>query len=218
MSGQTNKDSKNVPFFITKCLIVVAGCIIFLGSGEISVSGSGSLFHMRGLLSAMVNEPFPIVKEETPNVYISAADEGQVVFRSSEGYYRYGPSIMQYEDGSYDVWMSSPGNSSSQWDWIRYRHSEDGVTWTKDKVVLYPTPGSADQCSVCDPDVVYFDGYYYLAYTGTSDYRRGGMNNSAFVARSKNPDGPYEKWNGKGWGGSPKPFLKYEDNPNGWGI
>ena len=80
------------------------------------------------------------------------------------------------------------------------------------------TPGSADQCSVCDPNVVYFDGYYYLAYTATDDYRRNGMNNSAFVARSKNPDGPYEKWNGKGWGGSPKPFLKYDGDPNGWGT
>jgi hypothetical protein len=44
------------------------------------------------------------------------------------------------------------------------------------------------------------------------------MNNSAFVARSKNPQGPYEKWNGDGWGGNPQPIIAYEDDPNGWGI
>ena len=117
-----------------------------------------------------------------------------------------------------DAWFSAPGNNSTEWDWIRYRHSEDGVKWGNESIVLRPTPGSADRCSVCDPGVIYFDGYYYLAYTSTKDYRLKGMNNSAFVARSKNPDGPFEKWNGKGWGGKPKAFITYEDDPHGWGI
>ena len=60
--------------------------------------------------------------------------------------------------------------------------------------------------------------YYYLAYTSTWDAKRKGMNNSAFVARSHDPEGPYEKWNGDGWGGNPKPIIEYEDDPNGWGI
>ena len=33
---------------------------------------------------------------------------------------------------------------------------------TKEKIVLKPTPGSKDQCSVCDPGVIYFNDYYYL--------------------------------------------------------
>lgn len=150
---------------------------------------------------------------------VKATEDKRVMFytnRSSA--YRYGPSIMRHEDGSMDMWVSSPGNNKTQWDWIRYRHSADGVRWGGEYVVLYPSPGSADQCSVCDPGVIYFNGYYYLAYTSTHDYGRKGTNNSAFVARSKYPGGPYEKWNGSGWGGSPKPFIDYRDDPSGWGI
>ena len=66
--------------------------------------------------------------------------------------------------------------------------------------------------------ISYFNGYYYLAYTSTSDRNGKGMNNSAFVARSRNPEGPYEKWNGTDWGGDPKAMILYEGDPKGWGI
>ncbi|MBR4470643.1 MAG: hypothetical protein IKS54_04935 [Erysipelotrichaceae bacterium] len=149
---------------------------------------------------------------------IDIVDEGEIIFYSSSGYYRYGPSIMKNEDGSYDAWFSSPGNSGSQWDWITYRHSDDGISWNEEEIVLKPTPGSKDQCSVCDPGLIYFGDYYYLGYTGTDYYEGNGSKNSAFVARSKNPDGPYEKWNGNGWGGAPEPIIEYEGDPKGWGI
>ncbi len=170
------------------------------------------------MVSAMVYEPFEIVRDESLNLTIRAKDEGDVIFRTSEGYYRYGPSIIENEDGSYDAWFSAPGNNSTEWDYITYRHSADGVNWSKEKTVLKPTKNSADRCSVCDPGVFYYDGYYYLGYTSTDDYRHGGMNNNAFVARAKRPEGPYEKWNGRGWGGKPQPILTYEDDPRGWGI
>ena len=162
--------------------------------------------------------------EETPEpqiekrISIEAIDEGDVIFYSSEGFYRYGPSIMKYDDGSMDAWFSSPGNSSSEWDWITYRHSDDGVNWSEEEIVLRPTPGSKDQCSVCDPGVIFFGGYYYLGYTSTADRNAQGANNSAFVARSIYPDGPFEKWNGSGWGGDPEPIILYEGDPSGWGI
>ena len=163
-----------------------------------------------------------VVPEETPEESVSLGveviDEGDIIFYSSDGYYRYGPSIMKYEDGSMDAWFSAPGNSGSQWDWITYRHSDDGVNWSEEEVVLRPTPGSEDQCSVCDPGLIYFDGYYYMGYTSTSDYGHKGANNSAFVARSEYPDGPFEKWNGSGWGGDPMPIIRYENDPEGWGI
>ena len=150
---------------------------------------------------------------------VQAVDEGKVVFSTyNSGGYRYGPSIMTYEDGSMDAWFSAPGNNSTQWDWITYRHSDDGEHWSAEKIVLKPTPDSKDRCSVCDPGLVYFNDYYYMAYTSTSDYSRKGYNNSAFVARSRNPDGPYEKWNGKSWGGYPQPIIAYEGSPYGWGI
>ena len=151
-------------------------------------------------------------------VSIEAMDDGKILSYASNDYYRYGPSIMRYDDGSMDMWYSSPGNSSTQWDWIRYRHSDDGINWSSEQIVLKPTPGSKDQCSVCDPDVFYYDGYYYLGYTGTEYYEGDGSNNMAFAARSQYPDGPFEKWNGSGWGGYPEPILTYEDDPDGWGV
>ena len=149
---------------------------------------------------------------------IKAVDEGEVIFYSSQDYYRYGPSILKNEDGSYDAWFSAPGNNNTEWDWITYRHSDDGVNWSGEKTVLRPTPGSKDQCSVCDPGVIYFGGYYYMGYTSTDYYEGKGSSNSAFVARSEYPDGPFEKWNGSGWGGDPEPIIYYDGEPEGWGI
>lgn len=149
---------------------------------------------------------------------IEAVDEGEIIFYSSQDYYRYGPSIVKNKDGSYDAWFSAPGNNGSQWDWITYRHSEDGLNWSQETTVLRPTPGSKDRCSVCDPGIIYFGGYYYLGYTSTDYYEGKGSANSAFVARSPYPDGPFEKWNGSGWGGDPEPIIPYEGDLEGWGI
>ncbi len=131
--------------------------------------------------------------------------------------YRYGPAIMLDDDGGIDAWFASPGDGKKEYDWITYRHSDDGgQTWGKEKVVLAPTPGTADYKSVCDPDVFFHDGYYYLGYTGTIDGE--GLRNNVFLARSKNPDGPYEKWNGSGWGGMPVPIVYYNGVDIGWGV
>lgn len=149
---------------------------------------------------------------------VAVQDEGEILSYSYRDHYRYGPSIMEYEDGSMDAWFSSPGNSGSQWDWLTYRHSDDGINWSEESVVLKPTPGSKDQCSVCDPGMICFNGYYYLAYTATDYYDGNGSYNMAFVARSKSPDGPFEKWNGNGWGGDPEPFIFYDGGKDNWGI
>ena len=158
-------------------------------------------------------------KKDSANYKITILDEGEIIYNYYQNVgYSYGPSIIKNEDGSYDAWFSSPGNSSTQWDWISYRHSEDGVSWSDPEIVLKPTPGSKDSCSVCDPGVIYFNGYYYIAYSSTNDANGGGFNNSAFVARSEYMTGPFEKWNGEGWGGEPEPIIKYEGDPKGWGI
>ena len=171
-------------------------------------------------------EPFDldaIIAEDQKNkkLYIAAdvPNEGTTIFYTGDqGGYRYGPSIVRNEDGSYDAWFASPGNNSTEWDYITYRHSEDGISWSNEKTVLRPTKGSKDHCSVCDPGITYFNGYYYLAYTATADAGRKGYNNSAFVCRSKNPDGPFEKWDGTGWSEDPEPLIAYEGDPSGWGI
>ncbi|MBQ6334468.1 MAG: hypothetical protein IJI46_05320 [Erysipelotrichaceae bacterium] len=158
-----------------------------------------------------------VEKEEEVTYQIKALNEGKTIFYASEDHYRYGPSIIRNDDGTMDAWFSSPGNSGSQWDWITYRHY-DGDEWSKEEIVLKPSSGSKDRCSVCDPGVICFGGYYYLAYTATDYYEGQGSYNMAFVARSKNPDGPFEKWNGTSWGGDPEPIIYYDGGQDNWGI
>jgi len=93
----------------------------------------------------------------------------------------------------------SPGRFKTQWDWIRYRSSDNGGTsWSDETIALTPTPGTDDAWSVCDPGAVKIGEYYYIGYT--SCYNVYGRDNNVFVARSKNVYGPFnEKWNGQGW-------------------
>ena len=169
-----------------------------------------------------VDESEETVPQEEPvpeaKYTIEIVDDGEILYQTSSDYYRYGPSIIKYEDGSMDAWFSSPGNSGSQWDWIRYIHSDDGINWSEEEIVFKPTPGSKDRCSVCDPGVIYFGGYYYLGYTSTDYYEGDGLYNMAFVARSEYPNGPFEKWNGSGWGGDPEPIIYYDGGKDYWGI
>ncbi len=154
------------------------------------------------------------------HVTMKTTDEGYDVFAPLEGKwgYRYGPSIMYYPDGSADAWFATPG-TSGEWDWFTYKHSDDGgKTWSKEIVCMRPTPDSMDHYSVCDPGVIYFGGYYYLGYTSTIVSTGGGINNNIFVGRSRNPEGPYEKWNGTGWGGDPQPIVYFDEAATAWGA
>ena len=215
---QNKRNSEKTVFLPFQFIIAVLLCIIGMSYGRIEAETGGSYFLIRELFDILPDQlAARIIEDDSLNIKIDTADEGEIYSYASQGY-RYGPSIIENEDGSYDAWFSSPGNNSSEWDWIRYIHSDDGENWSKEKIVLKPTSGSKDSCSVCDPGVIFFGGYYYLGYTSTDDYARKGYNNSAFVARSRKPEGPYEKWNGSGWGGKPQPIISYEGDPRGWGI
>ena len=150
---------------------------------------------------------------------LTLIDEGVDIYQlpgNGNGGWRYGPSYIYYGDGRVDAYFAS-GGDSGEWDRITHRSStDDGATWGPEKIVVYPTPGSMDGHSCCDPDVVYFDGYYYLGYTSTLN--DGGYCNNVFVARSESPDGPFEKWNGSGWGGAPAPIFYFEQSYGYWGI
>lgn len=152
------------------------------------------------------------------NVTFRAENAGYDVYSpfQNHGGYRYGPSIIYYEDGSADAWFATNGQSN-EWDWFTYRHF-NGKEWSDEKVVLRPTADSMDHYSVCDPGVVYFGGYYYIGYTSTIVSTNGGINNNIFVARSEKPDGPFEKWNGNGWGGDPEPIIYFDENASFWGA
>ncbi|MEI6914519.1 MAG: hypothetical protein WCL39_05245 [Armatimonadota bacterium] len=149
--------------------------------------------------------------------------EGWVIFDPSlkNESYRYGPSIIINKDKSIDIWFASPGgqgeDGTGQWDWIRHKRSVDGgKSWGTESVVLKPTEKSFDQMSVCDPGVIRFGGFYYLGVTAVDN--GPGVRNQIFVARSKSPTGPYEKWNGAGWGQNPVPLIAFTEPKDSWGA
>lgn len=179
--------------------------------------------NIKGYLSNIKNRKLIEIKEPEPkktHISMEVANEGYNLYAPiGGGYgYRYGPSIIINDDDSLDAFFSSPGNSNNEWDWITYRHSDDGHTWNNEKIVLSPTGNSMDHYSVCDPGVIFFNDYYYLAYTSTITCTNNGINNNIYVARSKNPDGPYEKWNGYDWGGKPEPIIYYDESNDFWGA
>ncbi|MHB9143275.1 MAG: BACON domain-containing protein [Paludibacter sp.] len=103
------------------------------------------------------------------------------------------------------------------WDQASYQRSYDnGVKWTDEKMVLKPTEYGRDAFSVCDPGVASWGGYYYLGYTTTEDVNM--VDNDVYVCRSKYPDGPWEKWNGNGWGGNPEPVIEFTGNHSSFGA
>ena len=132
--------------------------------------------------------------------------------------YRYGPSLIRYHSQNLHFWACSEGDSGVA-DYIRYKHSADGgISWSKERIALAPTIGSEDGWAVCDPNVIRVGGYYYMAYTATAESFGAGLNNHVFLARSREPDGNYRKWNGSGWGGNPRPILRYTGIRNKWGL
>lgn len=157
--------------------------------------------------------------DESKYLKVTVLEEGRDIYSPTGDWgYRYGPSIMTYTDGSIDAWFAAPA-TDGQWDWITYRHYDPKKDeWSNELSVLQPTGDSMDWLSCCDPGVVYFDGYYYLGYTSTIDDTLTGVRNNVYVARSKNPDGPFEKWNGTGWGGKPQPIIYYDGDASKFGA
>ncbi len=171
----------------------------------------------------LVEQNVELVKPD-PNKHINVtidADTGYDIYQLPSilnSGYRYGASIIDNGDGTLDAWFAMTGCGAEQWDWISYKHSEDGgKTWSEEKCVLQPTPDSYDHYSCCDPGVIYFNGYYYIGYTSTVNANM--CDNCIYVARSENPDGPFEKWNGSGWGGDkPQPIVFFTEPQSIWGY
>jgi hypothetical protein len=116
--------------------------------------------------------------------------------------------------------FQTPGSDTGvtgYWDQVSYKKSTDGGhTWTAEQMVLLPTRGTRDQLSICDPGVCKWGGYYYLGYTSTEDAT--GKTNHVYIARSTTPTGPWQKWNGTGWGGSPQPVITYTGSSSYFGA
>ena len=132
--------------------------------------------------------------------------------------YRYGPALVRYNDNNLHFWACSEGDEDVA-DYIRYKNSTDGgVTWSTEVIAMAPTIGSDDGWAICDPNVIKVGSYYYLAYTATASSLGAGLNNHVFIARSFSPDKNFKKWNGSGWGGNPKPIIRYTGPVNKWGL
>lgn len=135
---------------------------------------------------------------------------------SAGGQYRYGPSMILNSDNSIDAWTCSPGTHPSPWDYIRHSRSTDGGTsWAPWTIAYAPSAGDRDQLSACDPGVFKYGGYYYMGYTSIEQNYGG---NELFVARSTTPTGPWQKWNGTGWGSNPVPFIEYSGPVDTYGV
>ncbi len=152
-------------------------------------------------------------------LHINCEDTGIDTFNPDivKGGYRYGPSMILNKDGSVDLWSAANGPGDIV-DVVTYcRLFDGGKRRSRETVALRPTPETEDARWTCDPGVIKFGGFYYIGYTSTVDER--GTNNSVYIARSKNPDGPFEKWTGGGWGVSPvSPLVKYDGNPDCFGA
>ena len=165
-------------------------------------------------------EPSALVEPGDSSKYIQAdaVDTGIDIYspRIGGGGYRYGPSMILNTDGSIDIWCATDGPGDIS-DMVSYARLYDGGKRSStEHLALKPTGGGYDNLSTCDPGVIKFGGYYYIGYTTTIDKR--GVDNDICVARSKKPDGPYEKWTGSGWGVEPQPMIEYTDNPDYWGA
>ena len=131
---------------------------------------------------------------------------------------------VSYLDGNatdaYNYEMRPRGRATTNYyfaDRFAYFHSTDGgVTWTKERDVLFGTEGFEDQWSVCDPGAACFGGWYYLAYTSAKG--EPGIYNHCYVARSRTPVGPWYKWNGNGWGGEPAKVITFTGSTSSWGA
>ena len=114
-------------------------------------------------------------------------------------------------------WTEEKTTGETFWDQASYQRSTDGGrTWSEEVMTLKPTEFSSDHFSVCDPGVAYWNGYNYIGYTSTENPEM--TENYAYVARGQNPDGPWEKWNGNGWGGDPEPVVVFDGTPTQFGA
>ncbi len=122
------------------------------------------------------------------------------------------PCFIQYKNGNIDGWYTVTGSNTGETWIVHNAYDYNKKTWSAYKSVIQTESGSLDSYSVSQPSAIKVGDYYYIAYTGSSNNEEGTQGNCSgiFVARAANPEGPYQKWNGEGWGGAPRPFIYYD--------
>lgn len=124
----------------------------------------------------------------------------------------FAPCFIQYKNGNIDAWYTVSGAMTGETWIVHNTYDFDKQKWSAYKSVIQTESGALDSYAVSQPSAVKIGDFYYVAYTGSSNNEEGTQGNCSgiFVARAKQAEGPYEKWNGEGWGGSSKPFIYYD--------
>lgn len=126
-----------------------------------------------------------------------------------EGIHRRDPSSILSIHGKYYVWYTHSvgphfGHSARDvfskkfpWDYadIYYATSTDGIHWDEQgPAVVRGGKGSYDERTVCTPDVMEYEGKYYLVYQAlpqVGEYK--GNDEHVAMSIAENPDGPWTK-------------------------
>lgn len=144
-------------------------------------------------VSVIISAPVAVIPS-----YVKMADSSNGAF-----VHAYGPAIVK-EAGVYHVFFcSQPGpNGGYGWDAIRYISSTDGVNWSSPVVKITATPtnveGLTSNFAACDPNIVYFGGYYYMYYSNAHINENGGNQTIVNVARSNTINGDYAIYTAEG--------------------
>ncbi len=143
------------------------------------------------------------VQDSLGSVAYPEAGSGAAVFE---------PCFIQYKNGNIDGWYTVTGSNTGETWIVHNAYDYNKKTWSAYKSVIQTESGTLDSYSVSQPSAIKVGDYYYIAYTGSSNNEEGTQGNCSgiFVARAANPEGPYQKWNGEGWGGAPRPFIYYD--------
>ena len=140
--------------------------------------------------------------------------------------YAYAPSII-FQNNVYHVFFCSGGNISPAWDYVRYVNSMDGgKTWSSPVDMLHATAFNGMDLSACDPNVVFFQGFYYMFYGSAITTAPGVFQTVIQVARSTTVTGPYLTYTQRGtWDDTPtdpqviiKPMQIRTQQPSGYGA
>ena len=70
-----------------------------------------------------------VTPDTTHFVDMSVTSQGYDIYRlpvNLDYGYRYGCTYLYNPDGSVDAYFACPGGVDNEWDWISYRHSDDG--------------------------------------------------------------------------------------------
>ena len=134
--------------------------------------------------------------------YVKVIDASASLTPDTNGYqYAYAPTMI-FEPaadpggpGKIHCWVgSNPYPAHPGWDTIAYTYSTNlGATWSAPVTVLWPTD-TVNERSTCDPSVVFFNGYYYMFYSGN----KSNVQTLQFVARASTPQGPWYKYTNSG--------------------